>query len=170
MLPALRNVRSWGQSGSEGGYRIATSLAGITPYAAVQAQSFHTPSVGETDLTNGGFGLAFAARTAIDTRSEVGSRFDNQIMLGPDAVLALRTRAAWAHDWVSDRTLAATFQALPGASFIVNGAAPAKDAALTTASAELRWRSGWSVTAKFDGELATRARTYAGSGTLRYRW
>ena len=85
-------------------------------------------------------------------------------------MLALRTRAAWAHDWVSDRTLAATFQALPGASFIVNGAAPAKDAALTTASAELRWRSGWSVTAKFDGELATRARTYAGSGTLRYRW
>ena len=41
---------------------------------------------------------------------------------------------------------------------------------LATASAELRWRSGWSVTAKFDGELATRARTYAGSGTLRYRW
>jgi hypothetical protein len=47
-------------------------------------------------------------------------------------------RFAWAHDWVSDPTLAAVFQTLPGASFIVNGAAPAKNSALTSAGAELR--------------------------------
>ena len=33
-------------------------LAGITPYAAIQAQDFHTPSYSETDLTGGGFGLS----------------------------------------------------------------------------------------------------------------
>jgi len=31
--------------------------------------------------------------------------------------LPLRGRVAWAHDWASDPTLTATFQALPGASF-----------------------------------------------------
>jgi hypothetical protein len=39
---------------------------------------------------------------------------------------------------VSDPTVAAVFQTLPGASFIVNGAAPAKNFALTSAGAELR--------------------------------
>ena len=65
---------------------------------------------------------AINARTATDTRSEFGARFDRLLALNPNAVLALRGRLAWAHDWVSDPTLAAVFQALPGASFIVNGA------------------------------------------------
>jgi uncharacterized protein with beta-barrel porin domain len=37
----------------------------------------------------------------------------------------LRGRAAWAHDYTPDRFIAATFQTLPGASFVVNGAAQA---------------------------------------------
>ena len=41
-----------------------------------------------------------APRTA--TRSELGARFDNQFLLDPNAVLTLRGRLAWAHDWVSD--------------------------------------------------------------------
>lgn len=154
----------------EGGYRFAMPLAGITPYAAVQAQSFHTPGYSETDLSGGGFGLAFAARTATDTRSELGSRFDSETVVSSDAMLTLRGRVAWAHDWISDPTLAASFQALPGASFIVNGATPAKDSALTSAGAELRWQSGWSLMAKFDGELASRSQTYTGTGTVRYSW
>jgi outer membrane autotransporter protein len=136
----------------------------------VQAQSFHTPTYSETDQMGGGFGLGFAARTATDTRCELGSRFDKEMVVSPDAVLTLSGRAAWAHDWVSDPTLAASFQALPGASFIVNGAAPAKDSALTSAGAELRYRSGWSLLAKFDGELAGNSQTYAGTGTVQYRW
>ena len=77
-------------------------FGGITPYAAIQAQSFRTPDYNETDVNGGGFGLGFAGRTATDTRSELGARFDNQMLLYPGAVLALRARLAWAHDWVSD--------------------------------------------------------------------
>jgi hypothetical protein len=43
----------------------------------------------------------------------------------------MRARVAWAHDGMSDPTLAAAFQTLPGASFIVNGVTPAKNSALT---------------------------------------
>jgi hypothetical protein len=58
---------------------------------------------------------------AADTRSELGARFDWAFVVSPNAVRALLGRLAWAHDWVSDPTLVPLFQALPGASFIVNG-------------------------------------------------
>jgi len=157
----------------EAGYRFGLPstayVAGLTPYAAVQAQNFHTSAFSEADLTAGGFGLNFAAMNATDTRSELGMRADDLAML--DAMpLILRGRLAWAHDWVSNPALGAAFQTLPGASFIVNGAAPPKNSALTTASAELRMTENWSMLAKFDGEFGKGAQTYGGTGTLRYAW
>ena len=44
-----------------------------------------------------------------------------------DGILTLRGRFAWAHDFDPDRSIAATFQALPGAGFVANGAAQAAD-------------------------------------------
>jgi outer membrane autotransporter protein len=145
-------------------------MVAVTPYAAVQAQSFETPSYRETDVSGGGFGLAYAARTATDTRTELGGRFDHAVAINPTSVLALRARLAWAHDWVSDPMLAATFELLPGASFVVNGAVPAKDSMLATTSAELGFGNGVSLLGKFDGAFADRARAYAGSIVLRYVW
>jgi uncharacterized protein with beta-barrel porin domain len=50
----------------ESGYRYAVpidhAVIGVTPYAALQAQSFYTPSYSETDVTGGGFGLNYNAR------------------------------------------------------------------------------------------------------------
>ena len=168
-LTASFNAQSLGAR-VESGYRFATMFGGIAPYAAIQAQSFRTPTYSETDVNGGGFALGYAGRTATDTRSELGARFDRLLALNPNAVLALRARLAWAHDWVSDPTLAAVFQALPGASFIVNGAAPAKNSALASAGAELRLANGVSLLGKFDGEFASRSSTYAGTGMVRYAW
>ncbi|MBR0842725.1 autotransporter domain-containing protein [Bradyrhizobium liaoningense] len=154
----------------EGGYRFATPVGGVTPYAAVQAQAFRTPTYTETDPAGSGFGLTYQGRTASDTRSELGARFDRAVLVSPNSVLTLRGRAAWAHDWVSDPTLVAAFQALPGASFIVNGATPAKDAALASAGAELKFSNGVTLSTKFDGEFAARSTTYAGTASLRYAW
>jgi autotransporter-associated beta strand protein len=154
----------------EGGYRFGTPIGGVTPYAAVQAQSFRTRGYSEVDVTGGGFGLAYSSRTGSDTRSELGARFDHVAAFDRNAVLILRARLAWAHDWVSDPTLAPVFQALPGAGFIVNGALPAKDSALASAGAELRLANGVTLLAKFDGEFASHAQTYAGTGTLRWAW
>jgi uncharacterized protein with beta-barrel porin domain len=107
--------------------------------------------------------------TATDTRSELGARFDDLLFVD-HMPLILRARAAWAHDWVSNSSLTAVFQALPGASFIVNGATPPKDSALATAEAELHVTANWSLLARFDGEFAGGSQTYAGTGTVRYRW
>jgi outer membrane autotransporter protein len=168
-LSASFNAQSFGGR-VEGGYRFATIYGRLTPYAAIQSQTFHTPGYTETDLNAGGFALGFNSRNATDTRSELGGRFDRLLLLNPEAALTLRTRIAWAHDWISDPSLAALFQTLPGASFIVNGATPAKNSALTSAGAEYRLANGITLLAKFDGEFAPHSSTYAGTGTLRYTW
>jgi uncharacterized protein with beta-barrel porin domain len=86
------------------------------------------------------------------------------------AVLTLRGRLAWAHDYNPDRAVSATFQALPGAGFVVNGAAQASDSALTTAAAELKWTNNWTVAATFKGEFSNVTSRYAGKGVVRYAW
>jgi len=157
----------------EGGYRLVVPLGyntiGVTPYAAIQAQNFHTPAYRETDLTAGGFGLSYAPMNGTDTRSELGARFDDPTLLG-HMPLILRARAAWAHDWVTNPALNASFEALPGASFNVFGAPIPHDSALTSAGAELFFTPNLSLLAKFDGEFANGSQTYAGTGTLRYTW
>jgi outer membrane autotransporter protein len=168
-LTASFNAQSFGGR-VEGGYRFATYYGGLTPYAAIQSQTFHTPGYTEADLNGGGFALGFNSRNATDTRSELGGRFDRLLLLNPEAALTMRARAAWAHDWVSDPTLTAVFQTLPGASFVVNGATPAKNSALASAGAELRLANGIVLLGKFDGEFASHSSTYAGTGTVRYTW
>jgi len=157
----------------ESGYRfVLPSRAGrfeMSPYAAVQAQSFHTPSYSETDLVGGGLGLNFNARNGSDIRSELGTRFAD-ITAVNGMPLILRARLAWAHDWVDNPALNAAFQTLPGASFVVNGAPIPTDSALASVGAELHMTTRWSVLAKFDGEFAKNSQTYAGTGTVRYLW
>ena len=165
----------------EGGYRYALpsfagtgplgfSQFGITPYAALQAQTVHIPAYNEIDLSGGGFGLNFAARNASDTRGEVGARFDDVTMFY-NMPWTLRARAAYAHDWVSNPSASAVFQLLgPGSGFIVNGAAPVKDSALLSAGSELKVTKSVTVGAKFESQLAQHSQTYAGTGTVRVAW
>lgn len=162
----------------EGGYRFAIPnvLAlpgqyGFTPYAAGQVQTFRTPSYNESVASGSpDFALAYSARTTTTVRTELGAWFDWSTMVDNDTILVLRTRAAWAHDHWSDPSITASFQALPGSSFTVTGAAPAKDLLLASAGAEIGFRNGFSLAARFDGEFAQHSQKYAGTGSLRYTW
>jgi uncharacterized protein with beta-barrel porin domain len=111
----------------------------------------------------------YAAKSVTDTRSELGLCTDKSFGM-PDGVLTLRGRAAWAHDFNPDRSIGATFQTLPGASLVVNGAARASDSALTTAAVEMKWLNDWSTAATFEGEFSEVIRSYAGKGVVRYAW
>lgn len=156
----------------EGGTRYAAPWIGIglTPYAAVQATVFDLPSYSERALSSPGiFALNYGGKTVTSTRSELGVRTDASY-LWDDAILTLRGRLAWAHEFNPDRSIAAVFQSLLGAPFVVNGAAQARDAALTTASAEMKWRNGFSLAGLFEGEFSANVRSYAGKGVLRYQW
>jgi len=157
----------------ESGYRFATPWVGgmgLTPYAAAQFTTFDLPAYAESAAggTNA-FALAYGSKSVTDTRSELGLRTDKSFAM-QNAILTLRGRAAWAHDFNPDRAIGATFQTLPGASFVVNGARQASDSALTTASAEMKWLNGWSAAATFEGEFSDVSRSYAGKGVVRYQW
>jgi uncharacterized protein with beta-barrel porin domain len=157
----------------EGGYRFVTPWmngVGIAPYAAGQFTTFDLPAYAEQVLSGANtFALANASKSVTASRSELGVRTDKSFAM-QDAILTLRGRFAWAHDFNTDRNIAATFQTLPGASFVVNGAAQAHDAALTTASAEMKWLNGFSLAATFEGEFSNVTRSYAGKGVVRYAW
>ncbi len=154
----------------EGGYRFATPFGGVTPYAAAQVISVQLPNYSEVSQNGGGlFALNYAAQTAIDTRTELGLRGDTSFAM-TDGVLTLRGRAAWAHDYDPNRAVTALFQALPGASFVVNGARPDDDSALVSASAERKWLNGFSIAGVFEGEFSGNVRSYAGKGVVKYSW
>jgi uncharacterized protein with beta-barrel porin domain len=171
-LRAEFNANAW--SGRvEGGYRFVSPWIGgigITPYAAGQFTTFDLPAYAEQGLTGANaFALAYGSRSVTDTRSELGLRSDKSFAM-PDGIFTLRVRVAWAHDFNPDRTIGATFQTLPGASFVVNGAAQASDSALVTASVEKKWLNGWSAAATFEGEFSNVTTSYAGKGVVRYTW
>lgn len=154
----------------EGGYRYATQWIGLTPYAAAQATMFSLPNYSEFAVVgNSTFALNYAAKDATSTRTELGLRADNSFAAA-GGLMTLRGRLAWAHDYNPDRSVGAVFQTLPGAAFVVNGAAQARDSALTTASVQMSWMNGWSASATFEGAFSNVTRSYAGKGVVRYAW
>ena len=143
---------------------------GVTPYAAAQVIGTRLPAYAETVVSGtNAFAVSYQAKNVTASRTELGLRSDKSFAVN-DAVLTLRGRAAWAHDYNPLTAASATFQALPGASFVVNGAAGAHDAALTTASAELKWLNGFALAATFEGEFSAVTRAYAGKSVASYRW
>ena len=142
---------------------------GVTPYGAVQFQDFNTPAYSESDATGGGLGLSYAAMNATDVRGELGARIDDLTAVHGKPLIVFG-RLAWAHDFVSDPSLSAAFEALPGGSFTVNGAPIPHDSAPTTAGTQLFLTPQSTLLAKFDGEFAKGSQTYAGTSTLRYAW
>jgi len=169
-LTAGFNATSFGGR-LESGYRFGNAAFGATPYAEVQVTGIRTPSY--TEVAPAGlnqFALGYQAQSTTDTRTELGAWADTRHQFGNGALVTLRGRAAWVHDYNPGSRVNAAFQTLPGTSFVVDGAAAPRDAALTSAVAELRMTNGWTLIGKFDGEFSDRSHTLAGTGTLRYAW
>ncbi len=153
----------------EGGYRYATPIVGITPYAAAQVQAIFLPAYGEGG-TSTQFALNYASQTATQTRSELGTWFDKSVALDGGTLVTFYGRAAWAHAFGDTTSASALFQVLPGSNFIVNAAAPAPDRVLATAGMQYKLTNGWSLLAKFDGEFSSTTNVYSGTGALRKVW
>ena len=154
----------------EGGYRFATPWMGITPYAAGQFTTYSLPAYAEQVVSgSNNFALNYAAKNVTASRTELGLRSDKSFAV-ENGILTLRGRAAWAHDFNTDRNVTALFQTLPGASFVVGGAAQARDSALATGSVEMKWLNGFSVAGTFEGQFSNVTKSYAGKGVVRYAW
>ncbi|MDH7795530.1 MULTISPECIES: autotransporter-associated beta strand repeat-containing protein [unclassified Beijerinckia] len=154
----------------EGGYRFGTPFGGVTPYAAGQFTNIALPNYSEQAITGPGlFALNYSSKSVTAWRSELGLRSDTAFEMG-DATLTLRGRLAWAHNYNPNSSISASFLNLPASGFTVNGAALARNAALVSAGAEMKWQGGLSIAATFEGEFSGRSNSYAGKGAIRYQW
>jgi uncharacterized protein with beta-barrel porin domain len=161
----------------EGGYRFAIwggegwPAFGITPYAALQGQSFRTPAYSESATFGSSiFALNYSERTTTAIRTELGVWLDRIVAVDDWMIVSLRARAAWANDNRSDPSIVAAFQALPGTNFTVTGAGVDENALLASGVAEFAFRNGITVAGKVDTEVSRHSNTYAGTAKLRYNW
>jgi uncharacterized protein with beta-barrel porin domain len=153
----------------ETGYRLPYNSLTVTPYAAVQNQEELLPGYSEFATSGSSqFALNYTNHVFSATRTEIGARFDSDIWA--DKGLELYGRVAWAHDFDNEGTSTALFQSLPGSSFVVNSAKPARDGGLVTAGIEYHLADGWSLIGKFDGEFSPTTAIFAGTATLRKVW
>jgi T5SS/PEP-CTERM-associated repeat protein/autotransporter-associated beta strand protein len=155
---------------AEGGYRLGSAVASVSPYAALQVTQINLPSYSEATMSGGStFALSYGSNDTTITRTELGARMEHSIAMQA-ALLTLRGRAAWAHDEGNDGVVSATFASLPGSTFTINGAAPAKDLALVSAGVDLRLANNVSLGGSFEGEFSSTTRGYGGKGHIRYVW
>lgn len=155
----------------EGGYRFGKPGLGLTPFAAVQFTASSLPGYAERVVSGPGlFALSYASRDAVDRRGEIGLRADTTFALA-DGAVTLSGGLAWARNFDTDRaTTRATFQALPGATFLISGASADRNALRSTVAAEMTWKNGLALSAGFEGEFSQRSRSYGGKAVLRYTW
>ena len=177
LSPAARGVPCWlahspapdtlaGFALAGGGTSFGVSNIGSGRSGLLQAGAYMRHNIGAAYVTGA---LAYGGKTVTDPRSELGVRTDKSFaLLG--AVLTLRGRQAWMHDYNPDQSVGATFTSLPGASFVVNGAAQPRDAWLSTAAAEVKFVSGWALAASLESQWAPHATSYSGKGSVRFQW
>jgi uncharacterized protein with beta-barrel porin domain len=169
-LSARFNAHSYGMR-LEGGLRLAKAGYEITPHAALQMHALRLPGYSEyAALGSNAFALDYGKETTHPVRSELGLWVANRIALSSETSLMLRARGAWAHDWRPDNAAHATFQMLPGSTFIVQGAKPPYDSALASLAAELTFPTGLLLAAKADGEFSRTTQTYVATASARYTW
>jgi outer membrane autotransporter protein len=172
-LKADFNAESWGGR-LEGGYRLPTGFFTLawTPYAAIQGQSFRTPNYGEIATAGSNqFALNVASRDATAFRGELGLRTDKVMAVDNGGQVNLFSKIAYAHDEISNPAVAANFTALgAGSNFIVFGARPSQNLALSSTGVEWRLANGISFMVKGDSEWGDHSQTYSGTGRIRYTW
>jgi len=117
----------------EGGYIIRTSLANlnVTPVIAYQPSWISQPGFSEAvSASYAPVGLAFQGKTATSQPISLGLQVDRTFALGGEWTLAPTARAAWVHEFSTERSLSASLLQAPSAAWQVYGAPAARDSAL----------------------------------------
>ena len=120
MLRARFNANALSARG-EAGYRFVVPVLGgfgLTPYAAGQFTNILATFLHRAGCLAGSnqFALAYGAKSVTDSRSELGFHTDKSYVL-TGAILTLRGREAWVHDYNRDRAIGAAFTDTAGRVF-----------------------------------------------------
>ncbi|MCC2105981.1 MAG: autotransporter outer membrane beta-barrel domain-containing protein, partial [Hyphomicrobiales bacterium] len=117
----------------------------------------------------GMFALSFNGQGIASTPTFIGLKAEARLDLG-GAILTPWVSLAWRHEWSTNRTQTATLNALPGASFVIIGARPARDAAQVKGGVNLAITQQVAIFATFEGEFGTKNPVYSGRGGMKVAW
>ena len=115
------------------------------------------------------YGLQSFGQSVADVPGFLGVRIDGVSNFGGFAIRPVFS-VAYLHEFAPQRNLTNGFLSLPGATFLVQGARPSRNAAQTKVGAETVIGRNLSLFANFDGEFSGAAQVYGGKGGLRYVW
>lgn len=151
----------------EAGYQLGL----LTPYVAARGQVVNTPSYDESTVSGSStFALSYAESTAVAARTEVGVMFDWSRPLSQGTTVGVHAQAAWLHSYGANPSIEATFQAIPGSPFTVEGAAMARDSLLLSLTTEIEIDNGFTLAGSIGSELSSTRQTYAGSVKVGRSW
>jgi len=151
-----------------GAVEVGYDAGWITPYVAGRLQAYLTPGYSETTVSGSDiFALTHRGSVALSARTEIGVKF-NASHDFEGGQLRAQASIAWAHTFRGANTIQASFQALPGSSFVVAGATPAADLVLLSTGAGAQFDNGMSLGASLGAELARNAQTYKASVRIGY--
>lgn|GEM_PF-6733931 len=160
----------------EGGRRFEIERSAITPYANITVQALQQNAYTEVSRNiatgaAGVTGLNVQAQTTTSVRSVMGAEFATTFAQDENLIVRPRARLGWAHEFNTYRASTASFAALgPGVPFTVQGASPASDALVVQAAVEVEVGRLFRIYGQFDGDFASTARSYAGTGGIRLVW
>lgn len=152
------------------GRRIASDNYAVTPFTAIEIAHLHTkPFIEQAAGGVGMFALGFKSQGVASTPTFIGLKAEGRFDLA-GAILTPWISLAWRHEWSTSRTQTASLVALPGASFVIIGASPARDAAQVKAGVNLAVTQQVAVFASFEGEFGTKNPVYGGKGGVKVAW
>ena len=152
------------------GRRIASENFAVTPFTAIEIAHLHTkPFIEQAAGGVGMFALSFNGQGIASTPTFIGLKAEARLDLG-GAILTPWVSLAWRHEWSTNRTQTATLNALPGASFVIIGARPARDAAQVKGGVNLAITQQIAIFATFEGEFGTKNPVYSGRGGMKVAW
>jgi outer membrane autotransporter protein len=153
----------------EAGYRFATGLGMVTPYAAFQVTSLSLPAYRENGSGAGTFALSYQGQTRTQSRVELGARLEQTITLR-DGTFSYGGGLGYAHYSGATSQVRAGFVSLPGSSFVTQGAVRDRNTALATVNVEREWTNGVGAALSLDGEFGQRTTSLGARARLSVRW
>jgi len=154
----------------EAGWRQQVGQGAITPFAALQFSFLSMDGFDETSIGGNSLGLSFDQRVITSLPVSLGLQLDTTIGVGDGQSLQAWGRAAWVHEFEPDRSVRPSFQAAPGYSFVIQGAAAAENAVAVNAGLKMNWSNNTAMFAAFDGKFGDGVQTYGGNVGLKVNW
>lgn len=151
----------------EATYRVASKVSLV---GAVEGQRFAAQGFSEKGGADNKFLLTSGDQSGMQSRLEVGARYEDVFRLSNGMQLIIKTQASYIRNESSSPVVRSSFSSLEGTSFDITGTKPLRDGIALSTSLDIPIKSNISIGARVDGEWTKNSRGVNGMVALRVSW